>query len=219
MEGNEVKKSLFVRVFEVVIRFVLRFRIPVLVFVALVTAFFIRALFSLQIDANIFSFSSIAPPAEYVETPSQAPQGDPLSYSIPEGVEEFVPEQYGHVERPEDEKLHADIPDDMRTGDRNRYYGDGFVVVFSSSLLYTPEVLNLISDVMAELESLDIVGTCLSPFDFVTVEKRGTRLALTPMSPVQDGEEWTEETAEIFRQRLLNDDMAKNYLYSESSRT
>ena len=132
MEGNEVKKSLFVRVFEVVIRFVLRFRIPVLVFVALVTAFFIRALFSLQIDANIFSFSSIAPPAEYVKTPSQAPQGEPLSYSIPEGVEEFVPEQYGHVERPEDEKLHADIPDDMRTGDRNRYYGDGFVIVFSS---------------------------------------------------------------------------------------
>ena len=219
MEGNEVKKSLFVRVFEVVIRFVLRFRIPVLVFVALVTAFFIRALFSLQIDANIFSFSSIAPPADYVETPSQAPQGDPLSYSIPEGVEEFVPEQYGHVERPEDEKLHADIPDDMRTGDRNRYYGDGFVVVFSSSLLYTPEVLNLISDVMAELESLDIVGTCLSPFDFVTVEKRGTRLALTPMSPVQDGEEWTEETAEIFRQRLLNDDMAKNYLYSKDGNT
>ena len=219
MEGNEVKKSLFVRVFEVVIRFVLRFRIPVLVFVALVTAFFIRALFSLQIDANIFSFSSIAPPAEYVETPSQAPQGEPLSYSIPEGVEEFVPEQYGHVERPEDEKLHADIPDGMRTGDRNRYYGDGFVVVFSSSLLYTPEVLNLISDVMAELESLDIVGTCLSPFDFVTVEKRGTRLALTPMSPVQDGEEWTEETAEIFRQRLLNDDMAKNYLYSEDGNT
>lgn len=219
MEGNEVKKSLFVRVFEVVIRFVLRFRIPVLVFVALVTAFFIRALFSLQIDANIFSFSSIAPPAEYVKTPSQAPQGDPLGYSIPEGVEEFVPEQYGHVERPEDEKLHADIPDDMRTGDRNRYYGDGFVVVFSSSLLYTPEVLNLISDVMAELESLDMVGTCLSPFDFVTVEKRGTRLALTPMSPVQDGEEWTEETAEIFRQRLLNDDMAKNYLYSEDGNT
>ena len=61
------------------------------------------------------------------------------------------------MERPEDEKLHADIPDEMRMGDRNRYYGDGFVVVFSSSLLYTPEVLNLISDVMAELAGRHVI--------------------------------------------------------------
>ena len=219
MEGNEVKKSLFVRVFEVVIRFILRFRIPVLVLIAIITAFFIKALFSLQIDANIFGFSNIAPPAQHVLTPDQPPAGEPVRYDLPEDHVEFVPEQYGHVERPQEEKLQATIPDSMRQGRDYGSYPDGFVVVFSSSQLYTPTVLNLLEDVMAELESLDIFGPCLSPFDFVTVEKHGTRLALTPMSPVQGGEEWTEETAEIFRQRLLSDDMAKNYLYSEDGNT
>ena len=39
------------------------------------------------------------------------------------------------------------------------------------------------------------------------------------MSPVQDGEEWTDEAAQVFRERLLNDDMARNYLYSEDGNT
>ena len=219
MENNEVRKSLFVRIFEVVIALILKFRIPVLIFIAAMTVFYAKALFSLHVDANIFGFSSIAPPAEYVTTPENAPEGEPLVYALPEGFIEFTPEQYGYTERTESEKLHAEIPSSMRTGNKGTYFGDGFVVVFSSSLLYTPEVLNLLYDVMAELESLDMFGPCVSPFDFVTVEKRGTRLALTPMSPVQDGEVWTEETAEIFRQRLMNDDMARNYLYSEDGNT
>ena len=51
MEGKNVKKSLFVRLFEVVIRFILHFRIPILVLIILGTLFFAYALFSLQIDA------------------------------------------------------------------------------------------------------------------------------------------------------------------------
>lgn len=219
MDNNGVKKSLFVRIFEVVIRFILRFRIPVLILIGIITVFFIRALFSLQIDANIFGFSSIAPPAPYVETPQEVPQGEPLVYALPDDYVDFVPDAYGYTERPESEKLNMEIPASMRTGIKAGSYPDGYVVVFSSSLLYTPEVLNLLEDVMSELESLDIVGPCLSPFDFVTVEKRGTRLALTPMSPVTSGEEWTEESAKIFRDRLMNDDMARGYLYSDDGNT
>ena len=219
MDNNGVKKSLFVRIFEVVIRFILRFRIPVLILIGIITVFFIKALFSLQIDANIFGFSSIAPPAPYVETPQDIPQGEPLVYALPDDYVDFVPDAYGYTERPESEKLNMEIPASMRTGNKTGSYPDGFVVVFSSALLYTPEVLNLLEDIMAELESLDIVGPCLSPFDFVTVEKRGTRLALTPMSPVTSGEEWTEETTAIFHDRLMNDDMARGYLYSDDGNT
>ena len=39
------------------------------------------------------------------------------------------------------------------------------------------------------------------------------------MSPVQRGEEWTEETAAILKERLMNDDMARNYLYSKDGNT
>ena len=219
MEERKVSKSLFVKVFEVVIRFILRFRIPVLIFIAAMTAFFVYQLFSLQIDANIFSFTSGVPPAEHVLTPISAPDGEPVFYALPDDYVKFTPEAYGHVERPEDEKLHVAIPASMIQGKEYSGYPDGFVVIFSSSLLYTPEVLNLISDVMDELESLDIVGPCLSPFDFVTVQKRGTRLAITPISPLSAGEEWTEESAAIFKERLLGDDMARNYLYSEDGNT
>ena len=150
MEEKNVKKSLFVRLFEVVIRFILHFRIPILVLIILGTLFFTYALFSLQIDADVFSFAAIAPDAPYVTTPTSAPDGDAVHYTIPSDVELFVPDHYGYTERPESEKLHAAIPDYMRTGTKVGSYPDGFVVIFSSELLYTPEVLNLISDVMDE---------------------------------------------------------------------
>lgn len=218
---SEIKagKSLFVRIFEVIIRFILKFKIFVLIAIAAVTVFFVYELFSLQIDANIFSFTSGVPPAEFVYTPSEAPNGKPLMYLLPEDFVKFSPPEYGFNDRPENEKLHVDIPSSMITGNKPSRYPDGFVVIFSSSLLYTPEVLNLLSDVMSELESLDIVGPCLSPFDFVTVEKRGTRLSITPISPISDGEIWTEESAAIFKERLLSDEMARNYLYSEDGNT
>ena len=219
MTESKAGKSLFVRIFEVIIKFILKFRIFVLIAIAAVTVFFIYELFSLQIDANIFSFTSGVPPAEFVYTPSEAPNKKPLKYLLPEDFVKFSPPEYGFNERPESEKLHAVIPDNMITGNKPSRYPDGFVVIFSSSLLYTPEVLNLLSDVMSELESLDIVGPCLSPFDFVTVEKRGTRLSITPISPISDGEIWTKESAAIFKERLLNDEMARNYLYSEDGNT
>ena len=219
MTESKAGKSLFVRIFEVIIKFILKFRIFVLIAIAAVTVFFVYELFSLQIDANIFSFTSGVPPAEFVYTPSEAPNKEPLKYLLPEDFVKFSPPEYGFNERPESEKLHAVIPDNMITGNKPARYPDGFVVIFSSSLLYTPEVLNLLSDVMSELESLDIVGPCLSPFDFVTVEKRGTRLSITPISPISDGETWTEESAAIFKERLLSDEMARNYLYSEDGNT
>lgn len=216
---ENTNKSLFIRVFEVIMRFILKFRIPVLIFIATMTVFFAYQLFSLQIDANIFSFTSGVPPAEQILTPTEPRDGEPVFYTLPDDYVKFIPEEYGYNERPNDEKLHLAIPESMVQGIKYDNYNDGFVVIFSSSLLYTPEVLNLISNVMAKLESLDIVGPCLSPFDFVSVQKKGSRLAITPISPISEGEEWTEESAKIFKERLLSDDMARNYLYSEDGNT
>ncbi len=219
MNKNTARDSKIERIFESVIRAILKFRIPILILIAVATAFFVYALFSLQIDANIFGMYTGVPPSVHVLTPSDKPDGPPVYFMFPDDYEEFVPEQYGYTERPESEKLHASIPDYMKQGRTYNSFGDGFVVVFSSSLLYTPEVLNLLYDVMIELESLDKIGSCLSPFDFVTVEKHGSRLTITPMAPVSRGEEWTAESAAIFKERLLNDDMARNYLYSADGDT
>ncbi len=219
MVNPDEKKSLSTRVFEAILGFVLRFRIPVLIILALLTIFFAYHMTKLSIDAGVFSFSSGVPPTTYVLTPSGAPEGGPLVYELPPELQDLELPAYGYMNRSEDEKMELVIPPDMTDGTQYSSFPDGFVVIFSSDILYTPEVLNVISDVMDQMDQIDIVGYCISPFDFVTVEKRGTRLALVPMSPVQDGEEWTEETAEIFRQRLMNDDMAKNFLYSEDVNT
>ena len=219
MENLNVTKSLFVRIFEVIIRSVLKLRIFVLIVIALLTLFFLNAVRTLQIDANIFGFTAGVPPAEYITTPSAPPEGEKVFYSLSDDYVKFVPEKYGYRERLEEQKQNIDIPDAMRQGTAYNGYPDGFVIIFSSSELYTPKVLNLLTDVMEELETLDKVGPCLSPFDFVTVEKQGTRLSVTPISPLKEGERWTEETASIFKERLLSDDMARNYLYSEDGNT
>ncbi len=220
MDNNkEVKKSLFVRVFEIIMRFVFRFRIPILVIIGLITLFFAWQLRNLQIDAGIFSFTSDVPSSEYVLTPEEAPEGEPLVYELPEELQNIEMPKYGYTYRTEDEKMHVAIPEEFLDNTEYSSFPDGFVVIFSSELMYTPEVLNCISDIMDEMEKIDIVGYCISPFNFVTVEKRGTRLALTPMSPLREGEEWTEETAQVFKSRLENDDMAKNFLYSDDVNT
>ncbi len=219
MNEKELPQSLFINIFEIIIRFILKFRILVLIAIFAITLFFVYQLFSLQIDANIFSFTSGVPPAQQILTPTEAPETPAVYYSLPDDFVKFTPEAYGYAPRPESEKLTVNIPESLLDGTQFSRYNDGFVIIFSSALLYTPEVLNLISDVMEELDSLDIIGPCLSPFDFVTVEKRGSRLAVIPISPISDGEEWTEESAAIFKERLLSDDMARNYLYSEDGNT
>ena len=53
----------------------------------------------------------------------------------------------------------------------------------------------------------------------MTVEKKGTRLSVAPIAPVKAGETWTDDDAELFKTRLMNDSVAKNYLYTEDGTT
>ena len=170
MDNSNATKSLFVRIFEIIIHAILQCRIFVLIAITLLTLFFLNAVRTLQIDANIFGFTAGVPPAEHIATPSALPEGEKVFYALPEDYVKFIPEEFRYQERPADQKLDIDIPDSMRNGTTYNGYPDGFVIIFSSAELYTPTVLNLLSDVMAELETLDKVGPCLSPFDFVTVE-------------------------------------------------
>ena len=85
--------------------------------------------------------------------------------------------------------------------------------------MFDPEVLNTIYSVRENLSKRVEIGPCLSPFDYITVEKKGTRLSIVPIAPVKAGETWTEETAQQFKTRLLNDKVAKNYLYTEDGST
>ena len=217
---------------ESVMQFIIKHAKAVIVILLAITVFFAWQMRNIRIDANIFSFSNDAEPPVFVLTP----EGKPEEYlrlkkigtvtDIPDRGEVVSYERSGNVFEaeeftnpiPYEEK---EIPDYQRPTDRDDSIGfwDGYVIVFTSEDMFTPEVLNAIYDVRKNLSGRWEIGPCLSPFDYVTVEKKGTRLALVPIAPVKDGEVWTEEDAEVFRTRLMNDSIAKDYLYSSDGTT
>ena len=203
---------LFTKVFYHMMRFITKFSIPILVVIIALTVFFAYQMFSLQIDSDVNSFAAGVEPNPYVETPLEKPDGEPLKY-ISTAEKDASGVHYGYMDRSEDEKLHASIP--PQTGIKPDSYPDEYALLFTSDLIYTPEVLTLISSIKDQISSLDFVGPCLSAFDFVTVEKNGSRISVVPMSPLRDGETWNDESAGIFYERMMNDMVARGYLYSE----
>ena len=216
MKDEIERLPFFTRAFYRMMNLITRFSIPVLVIVFSLTAFFAYELSNLEIDADVYSLAGGVKENEFVETPSSAPEGEPLRYIFPENSTDSTL-HYGYTERSEDEKLKAVIP--PQSGIKPESYQDNYILLFTSDILYEPEVLNTLEKVKGDISSLDFVGPCLSAFDFVTAEKNGSRISIVPMSPLKDGESWTEESAEIFRSRLMNDQIARGYLYTEGGNT
>ena len=77
--------------------------------------------------------------------------------------------------------------------------------------IYTAESMNLIQGVISDLEATEEIHAPNSALDFITFEKIGSRLGTVPVSPDSDGA-WTEEEAEILRDRILNDPIMAGFL-------
>ena len=134
MNDEVTKLPLFTRIFYRMMRFITKFSIPILIIITLTTVYFTFQLKNLRIDANVFSFTSGVEQNPYVETPSKKPDGEPLVFITPEkNVTNEL--HYGYIERAEEEKLKAIIP--AQTGKKSGSYPDGYVVLFTSDLLYT----------------------------------------------------------------------------------
>ncbi len=198
--------------------------------ILLVTLFFCYTLKDLRIDTNIFSFAGDVPAAPINTTPSEKPKdrlilkginGDmPFPnkgeiVQVPNRANTFSETEFENTIPFEEVEPILNPYSEEKTGS----FPDGYVIVFTSEDLYTPEVLNEIYSVMMNLENRYEIGPVLSPFDYVTVEKKGTRLSIVPIAPVKRGELWTEEDIELFKERLLKDSVAKDYLYSSDGNT
>lgn len=215
------------------ISLIMRHSILVLIVIAAITAVLGYEAKKIRIDANIFSIGVDLEGYPYVKTPTEIP----TKVIDLDGIEEidFIPNKGEVVTIPYRDNSglvndissyiaqYKEVPElhniDFSGEDPDEEYDDSYVVVFTSDKMFTPEVLNAIYSVRDHLFSRWDIGTCLSPFDFVTVEKRGSRLALVPMSPISDGEVWDEESVEVFKSRVLNDSVAKDYLYSGDGST
>lgn len=217
--------------FERLMASIMKHSVIVLIAIGIITIFFALAIPRLQLDANVFSYAAGAPPSEIVPTPAEAPD-EPLHLNgigtiaikpekgevvpIPSRTNSFSEEEFENPGGFEPVEMVVNEFNGDKTGGR---FSDGYVIIFSSERMFEPEVLNKIYEVRDNLSKRYEIGQCLSPFDYVTVEKRGTRLSIVPIAPVKQGETWTEEDAEIFYERLMNDNVAKNYLYTDGGHT
>ncbi len=101
-------------------------------------------------------------------------------------------------------------------GDEGDYpYTSSYLVMVEANDLYTAEKLTLIEKTMAHLSATKELSASSSVLNFVTLEKRGTRLMSVPFAPNQGRSLWTEEEAALLKERVEKDPIIKNYLVSE----
>lgn len=95
-------------------------------------------------------------------------------------------------------------------------YTTTYLVMIESPALYTAEHLSLIEATIQTLEHTEYLSKSYSVLDFVTLEKRGTRLATMPFSSHQENQNsWTDEEAQLLKSRIASDPLVRNYLVSE----
>lgn len=112
------------------------------------------------------------------------------------------------------------LPPESETNQRFHEYNanseanGNLIVTYQSEQMFTPEVLEVLEEMVAGVESYEniLVGTHM--FSLVTAIKKGNRLVVAPASPHTEGA-WTEEEALEFRKRLMADKVAKNLVISE----
>jgi predicted RND superfamily exporter protein len=94
-------------------------------------------------------------------------------------------------------------------------YTQDYTFVVQGDGVFTADTFNELEVVLDQLAEYDELNTPISVFDYLTVAKKGTRLAATKLSSHKDGTPWTEEEVEEVRVNIQNDDIAKGLLASK----
>ncbi len=101
--------------------------------------------------------------------------------------------------------------------DQSDEFSTTYLVLVESDNLFNAETLTKITQTMQALEDTDYLGNMFSVLDFVTLEKRGTRLMSVPFASntTKDDGSWTEAEAEELKTRIEQDPVIKSYLVSD----
>ncbi|MDX9915599.1 MAG: MMPL family transporter [Sphaerochaeta sp.] len=94
-------------------------------------------------------------------------------------------------------------------------FTSSYLVMVESPTLYSGATLSLIDETMNRLAESGYVGSPFSVLDFVTLEKRGSRLVSVPFSTAKEGYRWSDEEALELKSRMESDPIIKGYLASE----
>ena len=71
-------------------------------------------------------------------------------------------------------------------------YVQDYTFVLQGDGVYTANTFNVLESVLKELSQYDELNTPISVLDYLTVQKKGTRLAISKLSSHKQGTTWTD---------------------------
>jgi predicted RND superfamily exporter protein len=182
-----------------------------LVVILLITAFFLYHASFLHLDADYNSLMNETGKGVTYRGGSDeyAPQ---QSSAI---VEELIPETMVLETTALGSQLVASTEVQAPSNEDTLASSTSYLVMAESPALFEADTLNRITTVMQKLSDTGYLSQSFSVLDFATFEKRGSRLVSVPFGSNSPEHVWTEEQAELLKQRIENDPLVKNYLVSE----
>lgn len=202
----------------------------ILVLIAIITVFFAYHATKLYINA---SFTSFMPWGEGTDTYKGGISGQKADLGTKKASEKSYTYYYdveayegnsnkkSSITTPkanpdyEDVALVTDLPAAAPQEGSDLPYSSTFLLLVEADDLFTAKKLDLVDYVINLLVNTNELYGLVSPLDFVTMEKSGSRLAIKPISP-KEGEFWTEEEAQILKERIDSDPVMKYFLVGGS---
>lgn len=184
----------------------------ILVTIAVITIFFLVHAMKLSINADYSAFLPYGEPPEVFEggkkieanTIQAQVLDDEHEYIILESTAYNTIRETASINPMTDIATEPDYP-----------YSSSYLVLIEADNLYQKDLLNILETCIGSLIDRREVGVPFSVFDFVTLEKKGTRLLTVPISTHPYGvANWTDEEVSQLEQRIKNDPNLRYYLVS-----
>ncbi len=183
-----------------------------LIVILLITAFFLYHAAFLHLDADYNSLmNETGKGVSY-----RGGSGEYIGQQGPALVESIIPETMVLDTTALGSHLVASAEVEPPLPEDNLAYSTSYLVMVESPALFEAETLNRITTVMQKLTDTGYLSKSFSVLDFVTFEKKGSRLVTVPFGSSSIQNNWTEEQAQLLKQRIENDPLVKNYLVSEN---
>lgn len=183
-----------------------------LIVILLITAFFLYHAAFLHLDADYNSLmNETGKGVSY-----QGGSGEYIGQQGSALVESIIPETMVLDTTALGSHLVASAEVEPPMPEDNLAYSTSYLVMVESPALFEAETLNRITTVMQKLTDTGYLSKSFSVLDFVTFEKKGSRLVTVPFGSSSMQNKWTEEQAQLLKQRIENDPLVKNYLVSEN---
>jgi len=188
----------------------------IIIIILVITLFFIYNIFNLKLNADFSSlFTQVENTVYYPSSNFDKKKVDQLinSYSTYKTINT---QEIAKLESPIEFDDTAQIPYtiiDKKEKDLKK--SSGLLLLISNKNFFTPLFLNQLEICLTNLENKKEVQSINSLFDFLTIEKKGTRLSLVSLSLKPPLEKWSNEEAMQLKNLIAKDPSITGYLVSK----